>query len=88
MRKSQLYRQYAAECRRIAQTMSADQRARLIKIAEAWEACAQDVDKEKTADDDDPAPLSAQGFMARNATCEASGGAPVRLTSGSAGTAR
>jgi hypothetical protein len=61
MRNAKLYRQYAAECRRIAQTMSPDQKARLLEIAEAWDACARDAEKEQGSDEEDPAqPMGGQ----------------------------
>lgn len=34
------YRQYAAECRRLAEKSSAKDKAILLEIAEAWIACA------------------------------------------------
>jgi hypothetical protein len=35
------YRQYAAECRRLAEKSSAKDKAILSEIAEAWIACAE-----------------------------------------------
>jgi hypothetical protein len=35
------YRQYAAECRRLAEKSAAKDRAILLEIAEAWIACAE-----------------------------------------------
>jgi hypothetical protein len=35
------YRQYAAECRRLAEKSSAKDKAVLLEIAEAWIACAE-----------------------------------------------
>jgi hypothetical protein len=55
MRNAKLYRQYAAECRRIAQTMSPEQKIRLLEIAEAWEVCARDAEKEQASDEEEPA---------------------------------
>jgi hypothetical protein len=55
MRNAKLYRQYAAECRRIARTMRPDQKAKLLEIADAWEACARDAEKDQAGDDEEPA---------------------------------
>jgi hypothetical protein len=35
------YRQYAAECRRLAEKSSAKDKAVLLEIADAWVACAE-----------------------------------------------
>jgi hypothetical protein len=35
------FRDYAAECRRLARTASEKDRAVLIEIAEAWDLCAE-----------------------------------------------
>jgi len=40
MREAETYRQFAQECRRMAETASAKDRAVLLQIAEAWEAQA------------------------------------------------
>jgi hypothetical protein len=45
MKDAQTYRQYAAECRRIAQTMSGDDRATLEQMAELWENIAREADR-------------------------------------------
>lgn len=42
MQDSNTYRQYAADCRRIAKTMSERDRAVLIQMAEAWESRADE----------------------------------------------
>lgn len=39
------FRDYAAECRRMAQAASEKDRAALIEIAEAWLACAKDAER-------------------------------------------
>ena len=54
MRNARQYRQYAVECRRIAQTMPPEQRARLLEIAQAWEALARDAEQDK-AEEEEPA---------------------------------
>ena len=46
MQEAKTYRQYAAECRRMAKTMkeAADRKA-LLQIAEAWEKQAQEAER-------------------------------------------
>ncbi len=39
------FRDYAAECRRMARAASEKDRAILIEIAEAWLACAEDAER-------------------------------------------
>jgi hypothetical protein len=39
------FRDYAAECRRLARTASERDRAVLIEIAEAWIVCAEQVER-------------------------------------------
>jgi hypothetical protein len=41
MDDAEKYRQYAAECRRLAEKSSAKDKAILLDIAEAWIACAE-----------------------------------------------
>jgi hypothetical protein len=45
MKDAKTYRQYAAECRRIAQTMSDEDRATLEQMAALWESIARDVER-------------------------------------------
>jgi hypothetical protein len=40
-----IFRDYAAECRRLARTASERDRAVLIEIAEAWIVCAEQADR-------------------------------------------
>jgi hypothetical protein len=42
MTKGAKYRQYAEECRRIAQSLSAAQRKIMLEIAGAWLRCAEE----------------------------------------------
>jgi hypothetical protein len=42
MKDATTYRQYAAECRRIAQTMNEQDRATLVQMAELWESSARE----------------------------------------------
>jgi hypothetical protein len=44
MKSAKEYREYAADCRRIAQTMKGEDKEKLMKIAEAWEKSAQEAD--------------------------------------------
>jgi hypothetical protein len=43
---AQKFRDYAAECRRLARTASETDRAVLIEIAEAWIVCAEQAERE------------------------------------------
>lgn len=45
MNDAKQYRQNAADCRRIAATMKAQDKQTLLKIAEAWERQAQDAER-------------------------------------------
>ena len=45
MQHSQTYRQYAADCRRIARGMSEKDRAVLLQMAEAWESRANEAER-------------------------------------------
>jgi hypothetical protein len=57
MKDAKTYRQYAADCRRIAQTMRGEDRATLLRMAELWETSAQEADRlarKKQNDGDKP----------------------------------
>ena len=45
MQSAQTYRRYAADCRRLSQTMSAKDKQVLLEMAEAWDARAQDAER-------------------------------------------
>jgi hypothetical protein len=47
MDDAEQYRQYAAECRRLAEKSSAKDKAVLLEIADAWIACAQRADSSR-----------------------------------------
>lgn len=47
--ESQKYRQYAADCTRLAQTMAAADKQALLEIASAWEKRAQEAERRKSA---------------------------------------
>ena len=48
MPEARTYRQYAADCRRLAKTMNQKDGAILLKMAEAWDMRADDVEKVET----------------------------------------
>jgi hypothetical protein len=52
MQESKSYRQYAADCRRMARTMSAKDQATLMKMAEAWEARADEAERQERKQQD------------------------------------
>ena len=52
MQEAKSYRQYAADCRRLAQTMSAKDREVLLEMALAWESRAQDAERMQTKKND------------------------------------
>ncbi len=45
MKNATTYREFAADCIRIAQTMSANDRQILLKMAEAWEDRAREAER-------------------------------------------
>lgn len=45
MIKAAQYRVFAQECKDLAKTMSGQNRAKLLKIAEAWEKVAAEIEK-------------------------------------------
>jgi hypothetical protein len=45
MQESKTYRQYAEECRRIAQTMNAKDKAVLLEMAKLWEERGDEADR-------------------------------------------
>jgi hypothetical protein len=45
MKNAMTYREFAADCIRIAQTMSANDRQILLKMAEAWEDRAREAER-------------------------------------------
>ena len=45
MQTAKTYREYAADCRRIAATMKDKDKATLLKMAEAWEGRADEVER-------------------------------------------
>jgi hypothetical protein len=47
MKKSQTYREYAADCVRIAKSMSAKDRETLLEMARAWEDRARDAERQE-----------------------------------------
>jgi len=41
------FREYADQCKKLAQTASGANRAALLRIAEAWITCAEDVERDR-----------------------------------------
>jgi hypothetical protein len=52
MRDAATYRCYAQECRQLAKTMSKDNAHRLLEIADAWLALAEEEEKSSRTDDE------------------------------------
>lgn len=51
MQDAKIYRQYATDCRRIAETMSAKDKAIMLEMAKVWEERAVDAERvEKSKD--------------------------------------
>ncbi|MBI3704173.1 MAG: hypothetical protein HY244_10115 [Rhizobiales bacterium] len=46
MHEAQTYRQFAADCARMAQKLNAEDKEILMKIAEAWELRAQEAERQ------------------------------------------
>jgi hypothetical protein len=46
MRDPETYRQYAKECRRLANMMPQEHRGKLLEIAEAWSKLAEDAERQ------------------------------------------
>lgn len=51
MQDSHVYRQYAAECRRIAETMSAKDKAIMMEMAKVWDERAADAERAEKGKD-------------------------------------
>jgi hypothetical protein len=49
MQEARTYRQYATDCRRMAETMPAKDKTTLLQIAEAWEKQAEEAEKKERA---------------------------------------
>jgi hypothetical protein len=47
MKDAKTYREYAADCRRIAQLMSQKDKEALLKMAQAWEDRAKEAERRK-----------------------------------------
>jgi hypothetical protein len=54
MDDAEKFRQYAAECRRLARSAAAKDKAVLLEIAEAWIACAEEADRKANNTDRRP----------------------------------
>jgi hypothetical protein len=53
------FREYADECKKLAQTASGENRAALLRIAKAWITCAEDVERDRRRPDRDAGPGAA-----------------------------
>jgi hypothetical protein len=51
MKNNETYRQYAADCRRLAETMSSKDRVVLLEMAAAWEARAEEAARIKNKEE-------------------------------------
>ncbi len=52
MKDAKMYREYAADCTRMAQSVNAEDRVILLKMAQAWEDRAREAEQcEKTEND-------------------------------------
>jgi hypothetical protein len=51
MHNSKTYRDYAEDCRRMARTMSLKDSETLLKMAEAWDLRAEEVERREKKDD-------------------------------------
>jgi phytoene/squalene synthetase len=49
MQEAKTYREYAADCRRMAQRMSAQDKAALLRMADLWESQAQESERRQKA---------------------------------------
>ena len=45
------FQQYAQDCKRMAETMSGEQMAKMLEIAKAWEQCAEVIQREASLQD-------------------------------------
>jgi hypothetical protein len=45
MQDARTYRQYATDCRRIAETMNANDKAIMLEMAKVWEERAEEADR-------------------------------------------
>lgn len=50
MQSAAQYRIYAQECRRLAKTLKPENRDKLLKIADAWDQCATDIEAARYGD--------------------------------------
>jgi hypothetical protein len=51
MQSAAQYRAYAQECRRLAKTLKPENRATLLKIADAWDTCADEIESVRSVGD-------------------------------------
>jgi phytoene/squalene synthetase len=51
MQSAAQYRAYAQECRRLAKTLKPESRETLLKIADAWDKCADEIESARSFSD-------------------------------------
>jgi hypothetical protein len=51
MQSAAQYRAYAQECRRLARTLKPQNRETLLKIADAWDNCADEIESASSLSD-------------------------------------
>jgi hypothetical protein len=51
MQSAAQYRAYAQECRRLAKTLKPENRETLLKIADAWDKCADEIESVRSFSD-------------------------------------
>ncbi len=51
MQSAAQYRAYAQECRRLARTLKPQNRETLLKIADAWDNCADEIESARSFSD-------------------------------------
>jgi hypothetical protein len=51
MQSAAQYRVYAQECRRLAKTLKPESRETLLKIADAWDKCADEIESARSFSD-------------------------------------
>jgi len=61
MQDAKIYRQYAADCRRLAETMSQQDKSVLLQMAAAWEKRAAEADRRQPAQMEDGHDKSPKG---------------------------
>jgi hypothetical protein len=71
MLDSEKYKQFAADCIRIAEKLGAEEKARLLKIADTWSERALEVEMKEKNSGDRRQWLIAEGFPSASASSRA-----------------